>query len=70
MILFYSVLFFSLLLLFFKIDSRKEQLDLAKKELKQAKKEAKGSSDNKLLMSVSSSRPLRRLLAFLAIRIL
>uniref|UniRef100_A0A8C1XUQ2 DNA topoisomerase I n=1 Tax=Cyprinus carpio TaxID=7962 RepID=A0A8C1XUQ2_CYPCA len=42
-----------------KIDSRKEQLDLAKKELKQAKKEAKGSSDNKLLMSVSHSRPLK-----------
>lgn len=44
----------------FQIDSRKEQLDLAKKELKQAKKEAKGSSDNKLLMSVSYSRPLKR----------
>lgn len=29
---------------------------MAKKELKQAKKEAKGSSDNKLLMSVSHSR--------------
>lgn len=33
---------------------------MAKKELKQAKKEAKGSSDNKLLMSVSYSRPLKR----------